>query len=625
MPEKPGATRKVNIDFEPVGKRVQIEVGASLLDAARQAGVELVSLCGGVGLCQGCRLRLARGEASPVNRLEQDALGEADIASGYRLACQTYPESDAKVDLPPESLATPQRLQVEGQEVDIPVDPLVVPADVETEPPALDDLRSDTRRLDDALAGQGLPPATAGLAVLASLSERIRAQGWRARLALRGREVVGLLPWHSQLLGLAVDVGTTKLAAYLMDLGTGQTVAKAGAMNPQVAYGEDVVSRIAYANENPRGREVLQAIVAEALNKLAAELCSQAGASADQIVEAVVVGNTAMHHLFAGLPVQQLGYAPYVPAVSDPLDFPAAEVGLHLATGAHVHLPPNIAGYVGADHVAMLLATGAPGLAGTVVALDIGTNTEITLVSEGRMLTCSCASGPAFEGAHVREGMRAAPGAIERVQIADSSVRSYTIGEQPPVGICGSGILDTMAELLGAGILDGRGAFKRSHSLVSQTEAGDAFLLVPGNKTGHGRDIMVTRKDVNEVQLAKSAIRSGIDILLSEAGLEAGAIDRFIVAGAFGSYISIKSAIRVGMFPGIPVQRFVQVGNAAGMGAKRMLISARERRAAEGIARRTRYVELTVHPSFHEIFVQNMYFRLPERQPGGETSGAVAP
>jgi uncharacterized 2Fe-2S/4Fe-4S cluster protein (DUF4445 family) len=221
--------------------------------------------------------------------------------------------------------------------------------------------------------------------------------------------------------------------------------------------------------------------------------------------------------------------------------------------------------------------------------------------------------------------MRAAPGAIERVQIADSAVRSYTIGELPPVGICGSGILDTMAELLGAGILDGRGAFKRSHSLVSQTEAGDAFLLVPGSKTGHGRDILVTRKDVNEVQLAKSAIRSGIDILLSEAGLEAGAIDQFIVAGAFGSYISIKSAIRVGLFPDIPVQRFVQVGNAAGMGAKCMLISARERRAAEAIARRTQYIELTVHPSFHEIFVQNMYFRLPERRPGGETTGAVAP
>jgi uncharacterized 2Fe-2S/4Fe-4S cluster protein (DUF4445 family) len=273
----------------------------------------------------------------------------------------------------------------------------------------------------------------------------------------------------------------------------------------------------------------------------------------------------------------------------------------------------------------MLLATGAPGLAGTVVALDIGTNTEITLVSEGRMLTCSCASGPAFEGAHIREGMRAAPGAIERVQIADGSVRSYTIGGQPPVGICGSGILDTMAELLGAGILDGRGAFKRPHSLVSQTEAGDAFLLVPGRKTGHGRDILVTRKDVNEVQLAKSAIRTGIDVLLSQAGLEAGAIDQFIVAGAFGSYISIKSAIRVGMFPDIPVQRFVQVGNAAGMGAKRMLVSAGERRAAQAIARRTLYTELTVHPSFHEIFIQNMYFPPPQRRSGGATTGSVAP
>ena len=265
-----------------------------------------------------------------------------------------------------------------------------------------------------------------------------------------------------RLFGLAVDIGTTKLAAYLVDLATGHTVAKTGEMNPQIGYGEDVISRIGYCAEHADGRIVLQARLVETLNTLVTQLCHEAGATQPQIVDAVVVGNTAMHHLFAGLPVDQLGRAPYVAAVSDPLDLRAADLGLVLAPGASVHLPANIAGFVGADHVAMALATGAwEETDRCVVALDIGTNTEVTLTRGGRIWCCSCASGPAFEGAHIQDGMRAAPGAIERVQIGeDGKPHLKTIGDQPPVGICGSGILDAVSELLRTGIIDRKGAFQ---------------------------------------------------------------------------------------------------------------------------------------------------------------------
>jgi uncharacterized 2Fe-2S/4Fe-4S cluster protein (DUF4445 family) len=505
-------------------------------------------------------------------------------------------------------------LQVEGQGAEIGLDPVVVAVDMRIQPPDLVDLRSDATRLKAALSDRGYPQAHLGLPVLADLSERLRAQNWQATLALRGSEVVSVLPVGSSLFGLAVDVGTTKLAAYLVDLASGETASKTGAMNPQIAYGEDVVSRIAYANEHVDGRVLLQRRLVDTLNEMLADLRDQAKVGRDQVVEAVVVGNTVMHHLFAGLPVQPLGAAPYVPAVSEPLEFLAGQVGLELAPGAYVYLPPNIAGYVGADHVAMLLATEAAQvftrqLGRTVVALDIGTNTEISLFHQGRVYSCSCASGPAFEGAHIRDGMRAAPGAIERVRIAGEQVQIYTIEGAPPVGICGSGILDTIAELLSAGLLDGRGVLNGDHPRLRRNDARPIFVLASAETTGHGREVLVARSDVNEIQLAKGAIRTGVEILLAEAGIRDEDIQDFIVAGAFGTYLDLGSAIQIGMFPDIPRQRYQQVGNAAGSGARQMLVSASQRLLAAEIVRQVNYVELTTHPAFTGEYVKALSFK----------------
>ncbi len=615
MPTNEQHSLKHIVNMQPVGRRAEITPGMTLLEAAQSAGVELASVCGGMGVCDSCQVRLVEGSLSPPTLEEESLFSEQELAQGYRLACQALPTSDVKIDIPPESLTTPQRLQIEGQSVRVTPVPAVTAHDLDIEHPSLHDLRADTRRVNDALHAAGLTISPEyNHTLLEVLSPRLRNLDWAARVVLRGDEVISLLPKGAPLAGLAVDVGTTKLAAYLVDLTSGETLAKAGAMNPQIAFGEDVISRIAYTEKHMDGRDVLQSRLVESLNLLLARLSQAVDYRIDQVVDAVVVGNTAMHHLFAGLPVSQLGHSPYVPAVGEAYELLASNVGLEMAPGCRVHLPPNIAGYVGADHVAMVLATDTWRAERTTLALDIGTNTEISLKHEDRLLCCSCASGPAFEGAHIRDGMRAAPGAIERVQInnQEQRIRLQTIGDQPPVGICGSGILEAVSEMYHSGVLDKRGALVGTHPLVRRREGLNEFVLARSDDSGHGKDILVTRRDVNEIQLAKGAIRAGIEILLAEAGITAEAIEDFIIAGAFGTYISVPSAIQVGMFPEIPLRRFRQVGNAAGAGARQMLVSTRQREFAQEIADQLEYIELSSHPNFTNEFSHRLFFPVQE-------------
>jgi uncharacterized 2Fe-2S/4Fe-4S cluster protein (DUF4445 family) len=420
--------------------------------------------------------------------------------------------------------------------------------------------------------------------------------------------VVSFGPLGRKPLGLAVDLGTTKLAGYLVGLETGQTLAMAGAMNPQIAYGEDVMARIAYAMQAEEQAATLREVVVGAVNDLARNLCTQSGHHPEEIVEAVVVGNTAMHHLFLGLPVRQLGLAPYLPALTDALELKAREVGLEIAPGGYVHLLPIIAGFVGADHVAMILSTQIHESEGMVLGLDIGTNTEVVLRANGRLISCSTASGPAFEGAHIKDGMRAAEGAIERLRIVASGVEYQTIGDAPPVGLCGSGVLDAVAQLRQLGVVDERGNMG-DHPRVRRTEHGPEFVLVAAGEDGNGRDVVLTRGDVGEIQLAKGAIRAGINILLDEAALSERGIDEVIIAGAFGTYIDVSSAIAIGMFPPLPLERFSQVGNAAGMGARLALISRQQRAKTAEIACRVEYIELTNDSRFVDEFAKAMYLK----------------
>jgi uncharacterized 2Fe-2S/4Fe-4S cluster protein (DUF4445 family) len=621
------------VTLQPIGKRIQVDPGTSLLEVARLAGVELVSLCGGIGSCDSCKIRLVSGELTRLTLEEQALFSPEEQAAGYRLACQTSPLNDVIIDVPGESLTTLQRLQIEGQASAVEPVPVLAWLDVEVQAANLHDLRADTARLLDAAVRAGWctddgTPLVFSPAVLGTLSDRLREQNWSGRLVRRGCEIIAFLPPATEVLGIAIDIGTTKLAAYLLDLETGNTLGSVGEMNHQIAFGEDVLSRISYANQKADGRLVLQGRLVGSLNKMAEELAELAGASKEQILEVVAVGNTCMHHLAAGLPVRQLGESPYVAAVSEPLSVPAERIGLSIAPAAHIYLPPNIAGFVGADHVAMLLASetvqrAENGEAGyPVIALDIGTNTEISLVvphsdPDGvRVLSCSAASGPAFEGGHIRAGMRAAPGAIERVQIDAEGIRLHTIGDQPPVGICGSGILDAVAQMLDNGILDRKGRIHPGHPRVRftlESKSRGELVLVPAELAGHGSDILITREDVHEIQLAKAAIRAGIEVLLEQASLSAADLSgapgiSFIVAGAFGTYVHLPSAIRIGMFPDLPLDRFAQIGNAAGMGARQILLSGKRRRAAERIADRIEYIELANHAGFNRLFVDALFF-----------------
>jgi uncharacterized 2Fe-2S/4Fe-4S cluster protein (DUF4445 family) len=542
------------------------------------------------------------GQVSKPTLEEEASLTKQEMEQGYRLACQAYPLSDVKLHVPPESLTALQRTQVEGLEVDVVPEPHVRGLDAHLSAPTLDSPIADDSNLWASLA---LPVGEIDFHVQQTLSQTLRDLQWDVRLALRGKEAVALGAPETNWLGLAVDIGTTKIAGYLLDLESGKTLASKGMMNPQISYGEDVISRIAAASKSEENAIRLQSLLVETLNQLAVELCAETNAHSEHIVEAVVVGNTAIHHLFLRLPVKQLGLAPYVPAVRSSLDIKAREIGLKIAPGAYIHFLPNVAGYVGADHVAMLLATRVDEADNTTLAIDIGTNTEICLNHRGRMTSVSCASGPAFEGAHIKFGMRAAPGAIEHVRLSDERLEIQTIGGEAPVGICGSGLLDAVAQLRLNNILDRNGRMSPGgHPLVRSENGIAEFVLV--ERDGQ-EPITVSQKDVRELQLAKAAIRLGIQALVLAEGITEDDIEQVVIAGAFGTFIDVQSAITIGMLPALPLDRFKQVGNAAGTGARLALISESQRIKAQEIAQKDGYIELAAVPNFHRKFAEATY------------------
>ena len=595
----------VSIDFEPIGKRIHAQVGQTLLEAAHVAGIDLVAVCGGAGTCGQCQVQLVTGEMDPPNMVERSFFNDEMIEKGWRLACQTTVRGALKVFLPPDSLSTPQRLQLEGAGDEPNLVSSYGFSSLEVSPQVCKNL--DPGSLDSLQLPYPFMPEQTGL--VESFVAALKAESGKLKLISKGGWIINFLPIQATALGFAVDLGTTKIAAYLVDLQTNRILAKSSAPNPQIHYGEDVVSRILFCMENEDGNLTLQKKVVETLNDLISKMCHELKAESRQILDAVVVGNTAMHHLFAGLPVKQLGLSPYSPAVTHSLFLDPTKLGLTISPNASIYLPENIAGYVGGDHVAMMIASKADEASDTVLALDIGTNTEISLVHGGVIHTCSCASGPTFEGAHIHEGMRASDGAIERIDIEGEKVLVQVIGNQKPIGICGSGILDAVAEMRKNDIINERGNFNPACSRVRGDGKEREFVLVQQEHSGSNRDIVITRKDINEILLAKAAIQTGIEILLRTAGITSPEeVDRILIAGAFGTYLDVHSAIRIGMLPDLPVERFSQIGNAAGSGARMMLISDDMRRKGTEFASKSNYVELTTYPAFQEVYVQSLRF-----------------
>ena len=590
-----------HVAFVPLGLHVSCARNSLLHEAARDAGIALVSVCGGMGRCGKCSVIIKHGTVSPPTPLERQKLSEKEIASGHRLACQTRVQDNLKVYLPPSSILTGQQFDLVCAEPAAAVDPAVQDIVVSLHAPEFYNPSSFREQLAAAIKNAcGATADSVDAAVLRDLPALLSETNGRVRASIRDGEIIAVRPSDQGPLGAAVDLGTTRIAIYLVDMLTGIPCAVDGMVNPQITFGEDVMSRIAFAMQH--GSAALRKTVIGGLNQLIQRMCS----APHRIIEMVIAGNTAMHHLILDLPMKGLGTAPYVPALCAPLDVKARDLGLDIAPGAYVHLAPNVAGFIGGDHVAMILAAGIHTTPRTVLGIDIGTNTEIVLGHEGKLFSTSCASGPAFEGGHITCGIRAISGAIEKVAIRNAMVEFETIGGTPPIGLCGSGILDAVAELFRCGIITKQGRMVDAPGVRTRGNKKE-FVLVALENSGTGKDITITQQDIHEVQLAKAAIRSGIEALIAATTISIDDLKEIILTGEFGARINPVSATELGMFPQFQLDKFRHVGNAAGIGAMKILISRSQRAMAAETAQRIQYLELMTCPGFHKLFANALY------------------
>ncbi len=566
----PGAAPSTfTVTFQPSGRRGSAEAGADLLSVARGLGVEIESTCGGKGTCKKCRVRSESGPESltPPTDIEQKALGADGLAAGMRLACQATVAGDVKVFVPEASRRTRQVVRKEAGTGTVPLDPAVKVYEVKLERPTMQEATADLERLLKGLEEHhGLTGLEVDFPVLQTLPSACRSADWdveaivwESRIIVDVRAAADKLP----LLGLAVDVGTTTVAAYLCDLTTGAVLTTESAMNPQVAFGDDVIARLHYVIHHEGGLQELQRTVISEVNLLAGKAVAQAGAGVNEIYDVVMVGNTAMHHLLLGLEPRALGAAPFAPAVQGPVDTLASCVGLTFNRGCRLHVLPVEAGFVGADNVAVIIAEEPYKQDKIQLILDIGTNGELVLGNRERMLSTSCATGPAFEGSHVEFGMRAAPGAIERIRIDPETLeaRFKVIGvegwssehrpeEMGARGICGSGIIEAAAEMARAKVILANGNMNpdlQSDRMVYEDGRPRKFVIARAEETAIGRPITVGLKDIRSLQLAKAALRAGEEILLRRYGVEKP--DAVVMAGAFGTYIDKHHALAIGMLP----------------------------------------------------------------------------
>ncbi|MGQ9552229.1 MAG: ASKHA domain-containing protein [Candidatus Bathycorpusculaceae bacterium] len=609
--------KEVEVIFQPEGKRARIRLGATLLEAARLAGADLTSICGGKGKCGKCRVVVEKegGNAGSITEVEKGVLSPMEMSAGYRLACCTSVKGQLIVKIPEESRTGRQRLQVEGIETPVKLEPLIRKYFVKLPSPTLQDPRSDVDRLLDELRVQhGLTKLKVSYSLLQRLPLILRDSEWKVTVVVWSDDTVICVEsgdtTHRNF-GYAVDMGTTKLAGYLLDLNTGKVMAVDSLMNPQIPYGEDVITRITHAMKGFKEQKELQKAVVSGINQILQRLLEKTGVNAGEVYEMTAVGNTAMHHLFLNVYPKYVALSPYPPAIRRAVDVNAEDVGVNISPNGNIHILPVIAGFVGADAVAVILATEIYKRNELCLSLDIGTNTEVVLGNKDEMLACSCASGPALEGAHIKHGMRAATGAIERVRIDTDTfeVEYWTVDNAKPRGICGSAMVGILAEMLKAGIIDVSGKMNRdvTSPRLRSGEDGLEFVVAWGRETSNGEDIVFTQRDIREIQLAKAAMHTGAMALMKKKGVVEEDIEIVFIAGAFGSYIDPENARMIGMYPEIPLEKVRVVGNAAGTGARMALASKTARRTAEEISAKVKYIELAAEPNFQaEFFNSNI-------------------
>jgi len=632
------SAKESKIVFTPSGKRGSFAQGTAVLDAARSLGVDVDSVCGGRGLCGRCQVSLAEGEfakhaitskadhLTPVGEVEtRFRERRRNFKPGRRLSCQAKIQGDLVIDVPAESQMHRQVIRKSAEHRDITLDTGVHLYFVEVREADMLEATGDVQRLLQALENEwGLTGLKCDSPVLPGLQSALRKGEWQVTVAVYKKSwVIAVWPgFKRDAYGLAIDIGSTTIAANLINLTNGDVVATDGIMNPQIRFGEDLMSRVSYVLMNPEGAAELTSTVREGVNELIATLARDGGVEPDEIVEVTIAGNPIMHHLFLGLSPVELGTAPFALVTDSALDLTAAALGLEINDGATVYVLPCIAGHVGADAAAMILAEEPHLLEEISLVVDIGTNAEIVLGNRDRLLACSSPTGPAFEGAQISCGQRAAPGAIERVRVDPDTleVRFSVIGsdlwsddpEFPEsvkafgiTGICGSGIIEAVAEMYLCGVITEDGVVdgsmsERSDRLLKEDRTW-SFLLHDGKQK-----IVVTQNDVRQIQLAKAALYAGVKLLLDRAGIES--VDRIRLAGAFGSHIDTKYAMVIGLIPDCQLEKVESAGNAAGTGARIALLNVAARAEIESVVRTIEKVETAIEPKFQEYFVDAMAF-----------------
>ncbi|MBA7506677.1 Na(+)-translocating NADH-quinone reductase subunit F [subsurface metagenome] len=601
---------RVKIRELSLGRDLNLKVGANLRAALIETGIPLDSPCGGQGTCLKCRAQIS-GVSEKFTELEREKLSAEELRSGWRLACQVTIEAPGEVRLPEiEVFRAKASFSLLGEE--IPLQPNVHLRHFELSEPAISDQRADWNRLAEYLETSEPGPVRAELSLLQEVSHWLREWNFQGEVVLVGDTVVALDPPDSArgALGVALDIGTTTLAAGLVDLDTGKVVALDAEMNPQIAFGADVISRIVYMQDSPERREKLQKELIKGLNQLLLRMCRLARRERERIFEATVVGNTTMLHSLLGLDARHIALAPFVGTLNRALSVPAGELGLQIHPRGRVHILPAIASFVGADTVAVILATRLYQTRVPRLAIDIGTNGEVMLATKDGILTASTAAGPAFEGGRIKFGMRATKGAISSFQ-ATPSVDYTVIGSSIARGICGSGLIDLVAELFRVGVLDQTGR------MLLPSETGSALAAELAQRVrvrGEEREFVVSRneeteitltqQDVRELQLAKGAIRAGIELLMKEANINTGDIQEVLLSGVFGNYINREKAVILGLIPPFPLERIHFIGNGAMGGALRALLNLEERRRADEVSAQVHHVELSGRADFEETFLR---------------------
>jgi uncharacterized 2Fe-2S/4Fe-4S cluster protein (DUF4445 family) len=607
---------RVALRFQPSGTSVRVPPGVTVFDAASWNGIAIDSTCGGHGTCKKCKVQIVDGTV-PASPLDARAFSEPELADGWRLACRAQAEHDLAVDVPP--LVTRPKAATVGVGRQVILHPALQKRYIELDEPSLSDQRTDLERIRDAVDDLEL---RADVGVVRRLPGVLRSSHYRVTAVVVDDLLVDVEPGDTtgSLLAIAFDLGTTTVVATLLDVATGTPVAVRSALNRQQPFGADVITRISATMLSPDALERLRALAAETLQELVEEVCEEGGIEPEQVYEVALAGNATMTQLALGIDPEPVGVAPFILATREYPDFPASELGLRIHPRARANVFPALGAYVGGDIVAGLLATGMTRDKRLRLFIDVGTNCEIALGSSERLLCTAAPAGPAFEAAQIKCGMRAAEGAVEVVRIAPEGLELGVIGDVEPSGICGSGLVDTVAELVRVGLLDASGRFVDDESaaglspalaarLITRDDRERAFVLHWKGEMGDpSQAVFLSQRDVRELQFAKAAIATGWRLLVAELGIEESEIQQVLLAGSFGSFLSPASAIRIGLVPHLPRTRIVAAGNVAGEGAKMALLSMQERHAATAMLDSVSYVELSDRPDFNDRFVDELSF-----------------